>query len=154
MTVQHDLAALWEAHCRYEFETRDVDATMATMVTTPYVNHIPTMTGGVGHDELKRFYKYHFIGGNPPDTDDVRALVEEVAAGNAAIDLGNDRIEARMSEQHRHEAACRFRRRKVGRKVVGRADRSEGLEADGAAGLCIGRRSRTKNDAHGTSSCR
>ena len=64
----HDLAALWEAHCRYEFETRDVDATMATMVASPYVNHVPTMTGGVGHDELKRFYKYHFIGGNPPDT--------------------------------------------------------------------------------------
>jgi carboxymethylenebutenolidase len=64
----HDLVALWEAHCRYEFETRDVDATMATMVASPYVNHIPTMTGGVGHDQLKRFYKYHFIGGNPPDT--------------------------------------------------------------------------------------
>jgi carboxymethylenebutenolidase len=63
-----DLAALWEAHCRYEFETRDVDATMATMVAAPYVNHVPTMTGGVGHDALKRFYKYHFIGGNPPDT--------------------------------------------------------------------------------------
>lgn len=63
-----DLAALWEEHCRHEFETRDVDATMATMVPAPYVNHIPTMTGGVGHDELKRFYKYHFIGGNPPDT--------------------------------------------------------------------------------------
>ena len=27
------------------------------------------MTGGVGHDQLKRFYKYHFIGGNPPDTE-------------------------------------------------------------------------------------
>jgi carboxymethylenebutenolidase len=64
----HDLVALWEAHCRYEFETRDVDATMATMVAEPYVNHVPTMTGGVGHDQLKRFYKYHFIGGNPPDT--------------------------------------------------------------------------------------
>jgi carboxymethylenebutenolidase len=63
----HDLVALWEAHCRYEFETRDVDATMATMVAAPYVNHVPTMTGGVGHDELKRFYKYHFIGANPPD---------------------------------------------------------------------------------------
>jgi carboxymethylenebutenolidase len=62
-----DLAALWEAHCRYEFETRDVNATMATMVAEPYVNHIPTMTGGVGHDALKRFYKYHFIGVNPPD---------------------------------------------------------------------------------------
>lgn len=66
--AQHDLVALWEAHCRHEFETRDVDATMATMVEVPYVNHIPTMTGGVGHDQLKRFYKYHFIGGNPPDT--------------------------------------------------------------------------------------
>jgi carboxymethylenebutenolidase len=65
---EHDLEALWEAHCRYEFETRDVDATMATMVATPYVNHIPTMAGGVGHDQLKRFYKYHFIGANPPDT--------------------------------------------------------------------------------------
>jgi carboxymethylenebutenolidase len=62
-----DLVALWEAHCRYEFQTRDVDATMGTMVAAPYVNHIPTMTGGVGHDELKRFYKYHFIQGNPPD---------------------------------------------------------------------------------------
>lgn len=64
----YDLAALWESHCRHEFETRDVDATMATMVAAPYVNHVPTMTGGVGHDQLKRFYKYHFIGGNPPDT--------------------------------------------------------------------------------------
>jgi carboxymethylenebutenolidase len=66
--MPHDLVALWEAHCRHEFETRDVDATMATMVARPYVNHVPTLTGGVGHDQLKRFYKYHFIGGNPPDT--------------------------------------------------------------------------------------
>jgi hypothetical protein len=44
-----DLIALWEAHCRFEFETRDVDATMATMVAEPYVNHVPTMTGGVLH---------------------------------------------------------------------------------------------------------
>lgn len=64
----HDLVALWQEHCRHEFETRDVDATMATMVDRPYVNHIPTMTGGVGHDQLKRFYKYHFIGANPADT--------------------------------------------------------------------------------------
>jgi carboxymethylenebutenolidase len=68
MPPDHDLVALWEAHCRHEFETRDVDATMATMVAAPYVNHVPTMTGGVGHDQLKRFYKYHFIGANPADT--------------------------------------------------------------------------------------
>jgi len=63
-----DLVSLWEEHTRYEFETRDVDATMATMVAEPYVNHVPTLAGGVGHDDLKRFYKHHFIGGNPPDT--------------------------------------------------------------------------------------
>jgi carboxymethylenebutenolidase len=65
---EHDLEALWEEHLRHEFETRDVDATMATMVAAPYVNHVPTLAGGVGHDQLKRFYKYHFIGVNPPDT--------------------------------------------------------------------------------------
>lgn len=65
--ADHDLVALWEEHCRHEFATRDVDATMATMVDEPYVNHVPTMTGGVGQRELKRFYKYHFIGANPPD---------------------------------------------------------------------------------------
>jgi carboxymethylenebutenolidase len=62
-----DLVTLWEAHCRYEFETRDVDATMATMVSQPYVNHIPTMTGGVGQKDLRHFYQTHFIGVNPPD---------------------------------------------------------------------------------------
>jgi carboxymethylenebutenolidase len=63
-----NLSALWDEHCRQEFEIRDVDATMATMVEQPYVNHIPTVAGGVGHDELKRFYKYHFIGKSPDDT--------------------------------------------------------------------------------------
>jgi carboxymethylenebutenolidase len=63
-----DLNALWEAHCRHEFEERDVDATMKTMVPEPYVNHIPTMTGGVGHDQLKRFYTHHFVNSNPEDT--------------------------------------------------------------------------------------
>ena len=65
--AHHGLAALWEAHCRHESETRDTDATMATMVDEPYVNHIPTMTGGVGQRQLKRFYKHHFIGANPAD---------------------------------------------------------------------------------------
>lgn len=64
----HDLSQLWDMHCFYEFAERDVDATMATMVAEPYVNHIPTMTGGVGHDHLKRFYKYHFVDSNPDDT--------------------------------------------------------------------------------------
>jgi carboxymethylenebutenolidase len=31
----HDLAALWEAHTHAEFQTRDVNVTMATMVAEP-----------------------------------------------------------------------------------------------------------------------
>lgn len=64
----YDLSALWDKHCEYEFGTRDVDATMATMVAQPYVNHIPTMTGGVGYEALHRFYSDHFVNANPPDT--------------------------------------------------------------------------------------
>lgn len=64
----YDLAALWDKHCEYEFGLRDVDATMATMVDQPYVNHIPTMTGGVGYEKLHHFYTHHFVNSNPPDT--------------------------------------------------------------------------------------
>nr|WP_175800159.1 dienelactone hydrolase family protein [Burkholderia anthina] len=64
----YDLSTLWEEHLRHEFDTRNVDATMATMVAQPYVNHIPTLTGGVGYDALKRFYTHHFVHANPPDT--------------------------------------------------------------------------------------
>jgi carboxymethylenebutenolidase len=79
-----DRIALWDAHCRYEFETYDVEATMATMTPQPYVNHIPTMAGGVGYDEVKRFYKYHFIGKNPPDIKNT--LVSRTVGADSVVD--------------------------------------------------------------------
>src|SRR5579859_2780560 len=84
MGPHYDLSALWEQHTMHEFGTRDVDATMKTMVAQPYVNHIPTMTGGVGHDQLKRFYKYHFIGANPPDT--AMKLISRTVGENILVD--------------------------------------------------------------------
>ncbi len=68
MGPHYDLSALWDKHCEYEFGHRDVAKTMSTMVAEPYVNHIPTLTGGVGYRELYRFYKYHFVDSNPDDT--------------------------------------------------------------------------------------
>lgn len=68
MGPHYDLSALWDKHTEYEFAQRDVDATMGTMVAEPYVNHIPTMTGGVGYKNLSRFYRYHFIPTTPADT--------------------------------------------------------------------------------------
>lgn len=64
----YDLAAIFDEHVMHEFGSRDADATIATMVADPYVNSVPTLTGGVGRDHLHRFYKYHFIPRNPPDT--------------------------------------------------------------------------------------
>jgi len=64
----YDLSALWDRHCEYEFGSRNVDHTMATMVPEPYVNHIPTMTGGVGYRALHHFYSTWFVNSNPPDT--------------------------------------------------------------------------------------
>ncbi|KAL4938370.1 hypothetical protein BDV06DRAFT_231909 [Aspergillus oleicola] len=64
-----DLEAIWDEHTHYEFYDRSVEHTMATMVQEPYVNHIPTLTGGIGREELTYFYRHHFIFQNSPDTE-------------------------------------------------------------------------------------
>jgi carboxymethylenebutenolidase len=66
---QERLSQLWEEHVQYEFSTRNVDDTLATMVDDAYVNHIPVLTGGVGRDELREFYSKRFIPQMPPDTE-------------------------------------------------------------------------------------
>ncbi|KIY45943.1 hypothetical protein FISHEDRAFT_48268 [Fistulina hepatica ATCC 64428] len=63
-----DIEAVWEEHTYFEFELRSVAKTMGTMVAEPYVNHVPTMTGGIGRKALTAFYRDHFIFSNPPDT--------------------------------------------------------------------------------------
>jgi carboxymethylenebutenolidase len=66
--AQQKLANLWDEHVRDEFATRDVTATIDTMVPDAYVNHIPVLTGGVGREQLEEFYSKHFIPKMPPDT--------------------------------------------------------------------------------------
>ena len=63
-----DLEALWDEHTAFEFGERHVEKTMGTMVQEPYVNHIPTITGGIGRDKLSHFYANHFVFNNPDDT--------------------------------------------------------------------------------------
>ncbi|OKL55459.1 hypothetical protein UA08_09280 [Talaromyces atroroseus] len=64
-----DLEAIWDEHTYYEFDTRSVADTMSTMVQEPYVNHIPTLTGGIGRERLSYFYANHFVFQNPKDTE-------------------------------------------------------------------------------------
>jgi carboxymethylenebutenolidase len=65
---QAEMIARWDEHISYEFSTRDVSSTIATMVEDAYVNHVPVMTGGYGHEVLRRFYKEDFISPMPADT--------------------------------------------------------------------------------------
>src|SRR5881392_4216637 len=67
--AQETLRQLWEEHVQHEFSTRNTEDTLATMVEDAYVNHIPVLTGGVGRDELRKFYSKRFIPQMPPDTE-------------------------------------------------------------------------------------
>ena len=67
-SAQQTLSTRWDDHVKYEFATRNTDHTLETMVADAYVNHVPVMTGGVGHDELREFYSQRFIPQMPPDT--------------------------------------------------------------------------------------
>jgi carboxymethylenebutenolidase len=67
--AQKTLSQLWDEHVQHEFSTRSHEDTLRTMVEDAYVNHIPVLTGGSGHDELREFYSKRFIPQMPPDTE-------------------------------------------------------------------------------------
>ncbi|HTQ40484.1 MAG TPA: hypothetical protein VMJ32_15775 [Pirellulales bacterium] len=63
-----DLGAVFDEHMRYEFVDLDVDATMGTMTDQPHLTHVPTLTGGRNWDEVRNYYRDHFVGHWPADT--------------------------------------------------------------------------------------
>jgi carboxymethylenebutenolidase len=63
------LERIWAEHLDAEFASKDVEATLATMVDDAYVNHVPVGTGGRGKEELRRFYRDVFIPSWPDDLD-------------------------------------------------------------------------------------
>lgn len=81
---QQAMVEMWERHMAAEFKEKSIDATMATMTSDPYVNHVPVMTGGVGSSEVRHFYGNYFIPGHPPDTEVVP--VARTVGGDRIID--------------------------------------------------------------------
>ena len=67
MEAGPDLGAIFDEHVAGEFETKDIDATMATMTDAPYVWHVPALTGASGGDAVRRFYSTELIGRMPDD---------------------------------------------------------------------------------------
>lgn len=65
--IDVNLESVWEAHLTQKYATRDALATVKTMVEQkPYTNHVPTMTGGIGQQDLFVFYRDYFIPQHPP----------------------------------------------------------------------------------------
>ncbi|OCL10172.1 dienelactone hydrolase-like protein [Glonium stellatum] len=62
-----ELERVWEENVEYKYFTKNTGKVLETFNDTPdpYVNYTPTMTGGIGKDELKRFYDEFFIPSNP-----------------------------------------------------------------------------------------
>jgi carboxymethylenebutenolidase len=63
------MSDLWDKHMQSEFEAHSVEDTLETMVDDPYVNHVPVLTGGVGLEEVRKFYSEHLIPQQPPDAE-------------------------------------------------------------------------------------
>jgi carboxymethylenebutenolidase len=48
-------APVLDEHVSDEFQLKDAEATMGTMTAEPYLIHVPTLTGGTGYQEVRRF---------------------------------------------------------------------------------------------------
>jgi carboxymethylenebutenolidase len=79
-----ELAATFDAHVQAEFQDLDLEATMATMSSDPYVHHVPTITGGNGTEGVRDFYGHHFIGQWPEDTETRR--ISRTVGENQVVD--------------------------------------------------------------------
>jgi carboxymethylenebutenolidase len=64
---QQAMVDLFQKHVDAEL-AGDLETTIATMTEDPHLNHVPSMTGGVGRDGVRTFYRDHLVGKFfPPD---------------------------------------------------------------------------------------
>ncbi len=80
--AQQAMSDLWDKHMHSEFASQSVEETLETMVDDPYVNHVPVLTGGVGLEEVRKFYFERFIPQQPPDAEIIPV----------SRTVGNDRV--------------------------------------------------------------
>lgn len=76
--------AVLDEHLAAEFKLHDAAATMRTMSAEPYLNHLPTMTGGSGRAAVERFYRDEFIPSWPADTE--TRSVSRTIGGRQVVD--------------------------------------------------------------------
>lgn len=95
--TREQLEELWAEHIAGEFQTKDVEATLATMVDDAYVNHVPVNSGGRGKAELRVFYRDNFI---PSWPDDLQMELVNRVVGDAQL---VDELHLRFTHSRRME---------------------------------------------------
>jgi carboxymethylenebutenolidase len=83
---------LWEEHTAYEFEEHNTEKILSTMTDHPIDIDVPLLTGGVGLEEVRKYYSEYFIPKNPPDTEVV--LLSRT--------VGQDRLVDEMIQRFTH----------------------------------------------------
>ena len=95
MNAKEEMVAVWEEHLKTEFITREPDAPPETMTSDAIVNCVPTMTGGVGIAEVRRFYREHFVTVNPDDlkiTPVSRTIGEDAIVDELVVSFTHSRV--------------------------------------------------------------
>jgi len=88
------LVELWEHHTLQEFGAKDADAAVATLAEDAHVMHLPSMSGGLGRENLRRYYRDVFIPDIPDDTtiEPVgREVADSVLVDEMVITMTHDR---------------------------------------------------------------
>ncbi|KAJ4394838.1 hypothetical protein N0V93_004058 [Gnomoniopsis smithogilvyi] len=80
-----------------KFHTRNTQAVLSSYTThkTPSATYFPTLTGGVGPDDLQRFYNDYFIYANPPSLN--LTLISRTIGADRVVD------EMHVTFKHTHE---------------------------------------------------
>lgn len=80
-----------------KFHTRNTQTVLSSYTThkTPSATYFPTLTGGVGPDDLQRFYNDYFIYANPPSLN--LTLISRTVGADRVVD------EMHVAFKHTHE---------------------------------------------------
>ncbi|HXP23759.1 MAG TPA: ester cyclase, partial [Candidatus Sulfotelmatobacter sp.] len=92
---QRQMVALFEKHVGAEM-AGDLDATMATMSDDPHLNHVPTLAGGVGQNDVRRFYRDHLVG---------RFFPPDVKMASVSRTVGEDQVVDELAISFTHTTA-------------------------------------------------
>lgn len=93
--LDRGLQSAKDLHTTQLYSLRSAAGTLETMTPDCFINNVPTMTGGIGKEQLSRFYQDYFISQGPP------SLTFKLLSRTLGVDRVVD--EMILSFKHTHE---------------------------------------------------